>query len=398
MKVLVSSFQCGPGEGSEPGNGWYWPTALADHGHDVTVVTQSEYRDKILAQGRNDIEFLFVDTSRERFNLKASMQVYGLYRRWQDAAFARVEAAQQKYNVVHHVAWGSLHLGSRLWRLPAPLVYGPIGGGQTAPANYRRYFGSEWPVEMMRNATVGPILKLNTRSRETVQNAAVTLVTNSATEAAVRRLGATDVRYFLAEGLPPDWLASGRQQPTGVPTVLWVGRFLPRKAPVLAVEAFAELRRTMPARLVMAGDGPLLEQVRAAVDRLGVKNDVELLGRVPWTTVNQLCDSASVFLFSSLRDSSGSQFLEAMGKGLPAVALDLHGIGDVEVGIAAEKVKLPQRPEELRLRVADALRTVLTADDWVARSAAGPEWAAQHTWPAKAAAATQIYEEITSRR
>jgi glycosyltransferase involved in cell wall biosynthesis len=167
---------------------------------------------------------------------------------------------------------------------------------------------------------------------------------------------------------------------------------------VLAVEAFADLRRSMPARLVMAGDGPLLEQVRATVDRLGISDDVELMGRVPWSTVNELCESASVFLFSSLRDSSGSQFLEAMGKGLPAVALDLHGIGDVKVGIAAEKVELTQRPGDLHRSIAEALRTVLTGDDWPDRSAAGVKWAAKHVWPAKAAAASQIYEEITSRR
>ncbi|HEY0936169.1 MAG TPA: hypothetical protein VGD91_20815, partial [Trebonia sp.] len=47
--------------------------------------------------------------------------------------------------------------------------------------------------------------------------------------------------------------------------------------------------------------------------------------------------------------------------------------------------------------VAVALRTVLTGDQWAARSAAGVKWAAQHVWPAKAAAATRIYEEVTGR-
>jgi glycosyltransferase involved in cell wall biosynthesis len=395
MKVLVSSFQCAPGTGSEPGNGWYWPTTLADYGHEVTVLTLDVFRERILAANRDDIEFHFVGLP--GIPPRVPFPMYSAYLRWQDAALAHVEATGQKFDVVHHVAWGSLHLGSRLWRLPAPLVYGPIGGGQTAPANYWRYFGRNWPAEMIRNATVGPALQLNIRSRETIRNAAIVLTTNSATEAAARRLGGSDVRYFLAEGLPADWLGAPRQRPAGIPVVLWVGRFLPRKAPVLAVEAFAELRRTMPARLVMAGDGPLLEQVREAVERLGISGDVDILGRVPWSTVNQLCQSASVFLFTSLRDSSGSQFLEAMGKGLPAVALDLHGIGEVEVGIAAEKITLPRRPKELQLRIADGLRTILTGDDWEARSEAGIAWATQQTWPAKAAAATQIYEEITSR-
>ena len=122
---------------------------------------------------------------------------------------------------------------------------------------------------------------------------------------------------------------------------------LARKAPELAVQAFAELRKTTQARLVMAGDGPLLPQVRAEVAELGLTEDVELLGRVPWPKLAELYDSASVFLFCSLRDSSSAQFLEAMGKGLPAVILDLHGMADVKVGIAAEKVPLTLKPEEL---------------------------------------------------
>ena len=296
------------------------------------------------------------------------------------------------------MTWGSLHLGSRLWRLPAPLVYGPIGGGQTAPAHYWRSFGRDWPVEAIRSASTGSLLKLNSRSRETIRNSAVIFVTNSATEAACRRLGATDVRYFLAEGLPEDWIVAPRSKPSGVPIVLWVGRMLPRKAPALAVKAFAELRRVMPARLVMAGDGPLSGQVDQTVKRLGLTEDVELLGRVPWNDIRQLYDSASVFLFTSLRDSSGAQFLEALGRGLPAVALDHHGIGDVKVGPAAVKVPLPAKPDELPGLLASALQTVLSDSEWESRSAAGVNWAAEHVWSAKATAATQVYQEIAGRR
>jgi glycosyltransferase involved in cell wall biosynthesis len=199
---------------------------------------------------------------------------------------------------------------------------------------------------------------------------------------------------MLAEGLPAEWLGEQRARPTGTPVVLWVGRFLARKAPALAVEAFAELRRRMPARLVMAGDGPLLEQTRSLVDRLGLAQDVELLGRVPWTEINELYDSATAFLFTSLRDSSGSQFLEALGRGLPAVALNHHGIGDADVGAAAIKVDLPAEPAELPALLGEALHDVLTDDAWSERSAGAVDWAAQHTWPAKAARATTIYADV----
>ena len=42
MRVLLSAFACHPGYGSEPGTGWHWVGALADLGHEVTVLTMFE--------------------------------------------------------------------------------------------------------------------------------------------------------------------------------------------------------------------------------------------------------------------------------------------------------------------------------------------------------------------
>jgi glycosyltransferase involved in cell wall biosynthesis len=403
MKVLLSSYQCLPNEGSELGNGWHWARALTDAGHHVTVLTQPS--PIIRAAAPPDIEFLHVPTGESRVQKSVAplgatgQRVYWLdhYLRWQSAALEYLQGRPSGcFDVIHHVSWGSLHLGSRLWRMKTPLVYGPIGGGQVAPTNYWRYFGRDWPIELTRTVSTRSLLPVNPRSRETIRNAAVTLVTNSATGGACRKLGGRDVRYMLAEGLPPEWLAGRRTRPTGTPMVLWVGRFLARKAPALALEAFAELRRRTPARLVMAGDGPLLEDTRSRVQSLGLDEDVELVGRVPWTRINSLYDSATAFLFTSLRDSSGSQFLEALGRGVPAVALDHHGIGDADVGEAAIKVELPADPRELPVLLGDALYDVVTGDAWDARSAAGVAWAAQHTWPAKAAQATRIYSDLLS--
>jgi glycosyltransferase involved in cell wall biosynthesis len=154
----------------------------------------------------------------------------------------------------------------------------------------------------------------------------------------------------------------------------------------------------MQARLVVAGDGPLRGQIQTTVERLGIAEDVELLGHVAWDDIRPLYDSASVFLFTSLRESFGAPFLEALGRGLPAVALDLHGIADVDVGPAALKVPLAERPRDLSGHLAAALRTVLCDGEWESRSAAAIKWAAQWVWPVKAAAVTQLYEEIAGRR
>jgi len=399
VKILVSAFQCCPGYGSEPATGWHWATTLADFGHDVTVLTSSNQREIVLAADPRGVNFRFIDLPAPFMGRFAPrMKLYDVYRRWQDEALRDVQMRPQEYDVIHHVTWASLHLGSQLWRMPVPLVYGPIGGGQTAPAAYWRYFGRDWPAETLRTASTGPLLKLNSRSRETIQSSAVTLVCNSATAAAVERLGAKDVRFMLADGLPTDWLGEARPQPRGTPVVLCVGRLLSRKAPTLAVEAFAHLRQAMPARLVIAGDGPLREQVRAAAERLGIVEDVQMLGQVSLAEVKPLYDSASALLFTSLRESFGAPFLEALGRGLPTVALDLHGIADADVGPAALKVELPSEPRDLPGRVGMALQTILSDGQWESRSAAAVKWASGWVWPAKIATATEIYHEIAGNR
>jgi glycosyltransferase involved in cell wall biosynthesis len=398
MRVLLSAFACRPGRGSEPGTGWHWVGALSNLGHEVTVLTWSDQREEILASCPPGVDFRFIDIPTSPVPRFANhLWAYDAYGRWQAAALRLIEKQAKQYDVAHHVTYGGLHMGSALWRLPIPLLYGPIGGGQTAPANYWRYFGRSWPAEALRTASTGRLLELSRCSR-TIRHAAVTLVNNSETAAVCQRLGATDVRYFLADGLPSDWIADPRPRPTGIPVVFWVGRLLPRKAPTLAIQAFAELRRAMPARLIMVGDGPLRGQVHAMVKQLRLTEDVELMGHVTWDGVRRLYESASVLLFTSLRESFGAPFLEALGKGLPAVALDLHGISDADVGSAALKVALPPKPGDLPGHLASALQTVLCDDEWESRSAAAVKWAADWTWPVKAAAVTQIYQEIAGSR
>ena len=97
MKILLSSYQCLPNEGSELGNGWQWARALADCGHDVTVLTQPSHI--IRAAAPPDIEFLFADARESplhRFSGRLGAVGHQLrwtnhYLRWQEAALRYME-------------------------------------------------------------------------------------------------------------------------------------------------------------------------------------------------------------------------------------------------------------------------------------------------------------------
>lgn len=395
MRILLSAFQCSPLKGSEPQTGWNWTTELARMGHDVTVLTTSDMRDDINSVSpMSNIDFQYIDLPDVRFRWIPNMEFVPAYLRWQDTALAHIRGREREFDIAHHVSWGGLHLGSELWRLSVPLIYGPIGGGQTAPSRYWRYFGREWPIELLRTLATGPLLKLNRHCRQTIQNAAVILAENRDTVAACKRIGGREIRQMFSYGLAPTAIGGARVQPSGEPLILYVGRLLPRKGPTIAVEAFAELRKSVPARLIIAGDGPLRGQAEALAGRLGVADDVEFLGNVVFDDVRKLYDSASVLIFPSLRESFGAPIVEALGRGLPVVTLDMHGIADADADTAVEKVPLPADPRELPNRMASALMTILSDGSWQQRSADGINFASDWLWPVKAAAMTKLYHEV----
>src|ERR1017187_6809913 len=40
LRILLSAYACGPGEGSEPGMGWHWALEIARLGHEVCILTR----------------------------------------------------------------------------------------------------------------------------------------------------------------------------------------------------------------------------------------------------------------------------------------------------------------------------------------------------------------------
>ncbi|MER5178799.1 glycosyltransferase family 4 protein [Streptomyces sp. NPDC002896] len=322
------------------------------------------------------------------------------YDGWQRCAlaYARGHGLDQA-DLVHHVSYGSLEGGCALHRLGPPLVFGPVGGGQTAPHSHRRYLGAAYWQEAVRKALWVHGLSLRPSCRGTLRDAALVLTTNRDTELLAHRLGRTDTRMMLADGIHASLIrgqvtcdAAPQVRP---PTVLWVGKLIPRKAPGLALRTIALLRAKVPeARLVVVGDGPLRPALERLSMRLGLHESVHFRGQLPWKQALQTYDDADAFLMTSLRDSFGLQSLEAWARGLPVVHLDHQGIRDFSAPGGAIPVPLGD-PADLPQRLAQAISGLL--DDQQKRRRmgnAGVAWARRHTWAAKVQAVEEHYRSI----
>ena len=404
MRILVSAFACGPDRGSEEGGGWNWSASLADVGHDVTVLTTPRRRTEIDAQLRarpeRRLRVVYVEVPRWADVVRGQLGVYARYLAWQWAAYrlARRLVQRRGFDLVHHVSWGSLQLGTWMGRLPVPLVFGPVGGGQTAPASLRRFYAGDWRTEALRTFVTQKLMMVDPFARMTARRARLTLVCNRETERLARRLGSQDVRYVSELGLPAGSVAD--RPPAAVEgrlRLLWVGRLLPRKGLPLALEAVAMARRDLVIELTVIGGGPQAAQVPSWIDELGLADLVDYRGELPYAEVQAAYREHDVLLFTSLRDSTGAQVLEAMAAGLPVIALDQSGaallVGDdrgllvppgdphrTVVGWAAAIEELARDPQ-LRQRLGDG----------------AVRFARTRSWPHRAAEMTAMYEAALTR-
>lgn len=105
-----------------------------------------------------------------------------------------------------------------------------------------------------------------------------------------------------------------------LPVVLAVGRLTAQKDFEMLIEAFAGLRRSREARLVIIGEGPLRCTLEQQLTRLGISEDVSLPGfsANPYPAMA----AADVFALSSRWEGSPGALIEAMSSGTRVVATD----------------------------------------------------------------------------
>jgi glycosyltransferase involved in cell wall biosynthesis len=127
-------------------------------------------------------------------------------------------------------------------------------------------------------------------------------------------------------------------QPDYRPTLIAIGRFAEIKAPYLTVAAFREALRSAPdARLVMVGDGHLLECCRSLAMAWGISDRISFLGALTHDQFLPLMSQACAFVQHSVTPTYGdaegtpNSVLEAQAAGLPVISTRHAGICEAVV-------------------------------------------------------------------
>ncbi len=193
------------------------------------------------------------------------------------------------------------------------------------------------------------------------------------------RNNAGRLKHFL--GLPSEVLALPLEDPSSwrsqapEPYVLSVGRLESLKRVDLLVRATARLPE--PFRVVVVGEGPEGEPLRALATELGVAARIEFAGYVDDARVRDLYARAGAVFYAPWDEDYGLVTLEAFQSGRPVVTTHdaggpLEFVTDGETG----RVVAPE-PDAIATALSDLLRRPEVALAWGARgrtSIAGLHW------------------------
>lgn len=107
-----------------------------------------------------------------------------------------------------------------------------------------------------------------------------------------------------------------------------VGVLLPDKGQEWLIRAVAELRKEFPeAKLLLAGDGPLLGKLNQLAHELGVREAVLFPGFVK--DVESVYAALDVFLLPSFFEALNNSLLAAMAYEIPSIAFDRGALGEI---------------------------------------------------------------------
>jgi teichuronic acid biosynthesis glycosyltransferase TuaC len=148
------------------------------------------------------------------------------------------------------------------------------------------------------------------------------------------------------------------------PLLLIAGNLVPRKAQKLAVEA---MRHLDGATLIIAGDGPDGEELRARIKELGLQDRVRMPGSLPQEELAHLYSAADATILASTGEGLATAWVESLACGTPVVASDVTGAREALTGAAAGRI-VARDPHAIAGAVRELLADPPLREDVVAAS------------------------------
>lgn len=338
--VLISAFNCSPYAGSEQYLGWSTAISTANYGYRTYVVTIDKTKDEIERwiekYGDNDLKnklsFIYVSIPGWLWKIKGRIGMLIRYRYFQNKCVSVGKELEKKVNLYycHHVSWASMVQRIDLYKLNAPLIIGPVGGGEKTPKLVEREFSRKDRLKEHIRYLVARIAIHSHWFHSCCKKATLIFATTEETKNLVPDKYRNKVLVNQAISISDDEIVtqiSSRRKSEPL-KILVAGRALYWKGFDLAVEAAGELiQEGKNIEMHYYGSGPEEKKLQKMAGLIGGKTQIVFHGNVTREELQKTYEKMHVCVNTSFHDSGCLVVLEAMAHGLPIICVNSGGPG-----------------------------------------------------------------------
>lgn len=407
LKILVSSFACGPNWGSEVGMGWNWVIHLAEHCK-LIVITEKGFQQEIekavvSLQLKYPPEFHYLDIGqkgRELFWKQGTIQFYGHYTQWQKDAHKLAEKLyiEKQVDLIHQLNLTGFREPGFLWKLSGkiPVIWGPVGGFSQVPFGYILNFSLKNKIfYFIKNLIHYAQVHFHPRVRKAFKHSNFVFADSSTTKKVVKEVYNVDaVLMNETGGNFKEFYAHEKFCAGNMIQLLWVGKMQGRKALPIAIEVVSRLKDKIPMKLTVVGDGPDEVKCRDLVRSLGLEDTITFTGKVPNARVKEMMREQDLLFFTSLNEGTPHVVLEALSNGLPVLCHDICGHGDIVDETCGIKIPMVSYQKSVAY-FADKIEYLFAHQENFAHFTAGArECVKRNSWQHKAKTMADYYQKL----
>lgn len=368
-RVLVSALACHPQRGSEAFFGWSAVCALREK-YDLDVLIEENSREALRQENeKSPLGFRahFVGRKRTFHSNRLIARVQSWIQTFESPDLILAKGAElhrnRPFELSHHITISTWRTPCHLWRLKIPLIWGPIGGGESFPWECRSALS---PSAQIFEATRESSTWISKRSRAimaTARKADWILAANQETQKLLAGLRGE------AEGLEiqsPAIFSSRRiaelkkgadaKSETGPLRIFAGGNLEGRKGVAIALKALKIVKMEgIPFIYQLGGDGPERRYLERLAWELGLGRQVIFQDSLHGEKYFEELGQTHIFLLPSLREQTGLTLLEAMLAGCLPVVADTGGPGTFLAPDRGFKIPLGE-PEAMAASFAEVIR------------------------------------------
>ena len=410
-RALLIAESANPEWSSVPLIGWSLATAIARE-TDAHIVTQVRNREAFARAGlREGVDFTAIDSEAiERPFWKLAGWLRGgqglgwttltalssiSYPYFEHLVWKRFGASIMagEFDVVHRITpltpTAPSSLAKRCAKAGVPFVLGPLNGGVPWPKGFdrERRREKEW-LSYVRAA-----YRMRPGVKHTYRYAAKVLVGSKFTLGDLPASYRDKYVYMPENGIDPGrfWRKAEKRE-VGPLRAAFVGRLVPYKGPDMLLASALELLQAGSMTIDIVGDGPMMPELRAFVQKHGLAEGVTLHGWVPNEKVQDILCQCEILAFPSIREFGGGVVLEAMALGVVPVVVDYAGPGELVTEATGFKVPIGTRQDIVAGFRAVLGRLAANRSEVHVRSDQARQCVAQDfVWSAKARRVVEIY-------